>query len=107
MIACSGGEKRGAEDLAHAIYMLNDRKEAEQRVIREQRVVRAQLKENMDAANSQGMRDKITKDIEMVDLAIHKAEVNIANQDTLIFQLEQKLDSIQLKMGISTQVDNP
>lgn len=74
--------------------MLNDRREAEGRVVEEQGAIRDQLKENYKAANSNGMRNKIEKEIRMIEISIEKAQKNIVNQDTIIFQLEVKLDSI-------------
>jgi uncharacterized protein (UPF0335 family) len=96
VISCKEKGGRGQKDLEHALMMLRDRREAESRVVKEQAEIRAQLEENYNDANSDGMRNKILKEIRMVDISIEKAQLNMANQDTIIFQLEQKLDSIIL-----------
>lgn len=94
LFSCGGGGERGSADIEHAIFMLGDRRKSEQRIIRESLVIRAQLEENSSQANSEGMRDKIAKEIQIIDLGIEKAKTNIANQDTIILQLQAKLDSL-------------
>ena len=82
------------KDLDRAIEAIEDRREAELRMLEEyDREIRI-MSGNLDRANSDGMREKIEGEIEMRRSARWKSEKNIANQDSILKVLYFKKDSI-------------
>jgi hypothetical protein len=96
---CSPGSKQPKErtlkDVDNAITVIKDRREAEKRVISDQLRQIEFLEENIERSRTDGMKDKIRKDIAIKRLAIEKAENNIANQSEILLQLESTRDSLQ------------
>ncbi len=84
----------GLKDLDHAIYMLEDRRDAEIQIITEQGEQIEQLEQNVEMANTEGMKAKIRRDIEMKRVTIDKARVNLANQDSILLVLKFQRDSL-------------
>ncbi len=84
----------GMKELERAIAAIEDRREAELRIIEEQNEMILTLNDNLEAANSDGMKDAIGKNIAMKKLAIQKAEKNLLNQDVVLANLYQKKDSL-------------
>ncbi len=84
----------GIEDLDHAIYMLEDRRDAELQIITEQGEQIERLEQNVEMANTEGMKAKIRRDIEMKRVTIDKARVNLANQDSILLELKFRRDSL-------------
>ena len=84
----------GIKELNRAISAIEDRREAEIRIIKEQNEMILKLSKNLDAANSDGMKQAIEKDISMKKLAVQKAEKNLSNQDVILATLYQKKDSL-------------
>jgi len=94
--APSGGvRERGPKDIENALKIIESRREAEYAVISSQEREIKQLKENLEHVNSDGMRRKLEGDILVKKTTIQRARKNIANQDTVISSLRQKLDSLQ------------
>ncbi|HLV53737.1 MAG TPA: hypothetical protein VKY29_06945 [Cryomorphaceae bacterium] len=82
------------KDLDRAIEAIEDRREAELRMLEEyDREIRI-MSGNLDRANSDGMREKIEGEIEMRRSARWKSEKNITNQDSILKVLYFKKDSI-------------
>lgn len=90
-----GVRERGPKDIENALKIIESRREAEYAVIRSQEREIEQLKENMEHVNSDGMRRKLAGDILVKETTIQRAQKNIANQDTVIVRLQQKLDSLR------------
>lgn len=90
-----GMRERGPKDIENALKIIESRREAEYAVISSQEREIQQLKENMEHVNSDGMRRKIEGDILVKQTTIQRARKNIANQDTVISSLQQKLDSLR------------
>ncbi|MCA1764240.1 MAG: hypothetical protein ABR574_05950 [Cryomorphaceae bacterium] len=96
----SGGEQdqdrgeKGLKELNRAIEAIEDRRDAELRIVEEQAEMRDVLRENVSKAKSDGMREKIERDLRMKEISIERAERNLANQDSLLFQLRLKRDSL-------------
>lgn len=88
-------EEKGVEELERAIEAIEDRRNAELRIVEEQTEMRDVLRGNVEKANSKGMREKIERDLRMKEISIERAERNLANQDSLLFQLRFKRDSIE------------
>lgn len=87
-------EAKTIDDLERALDAIEDRRDAELRIIEEQNREIEILEQNLVRVKSEGMRDKIRGELEMKRSAIWKAEKNLANQDTLLRQLYEKRDSL-------------
>lgn len=95
--ACSSGEegdKQGIKELERAIEAIEDRRSAEYDIIEEQKRSIRILEENLERVNSQGMRDKINKEITEKRVTIGKAEKNLRNQEEILKELNAKRDSL-------------
>lgn len=96
--ACSPQQKqpkqRSIKDVENALKVIKERQSAEEGVVVEQSRQIKILENNKDKSNSDGMKDKIQRDIEIKLLAIEKARKNIANQNVILEQLEQTRDSL-------------
>ncbi len=88
-------EERTEKDIDNAITVIESRRSSEYRLIEDQLRLIENLEENIEKSNSEGMKEKIRKDISAKKLAIDKAKRNIENQDLILRQLEQKRDSIR------------
>lgn len=86
---------RGASDIENAIRIIESRKVAEQGIIDAHEYEIEVLKGNLEKVSSDGMRKKLSSEIEMKILGIQKARRNISNQDTILQQLRLKSDSIK------------
>ncbi len=84
----------GIKEISRAITAIEDRRDAEVRIINEQKEMIQVLKGNLDKVNSKGMEEHIEKNIFMKTLAIDKAYINLANQDSILSKLYLKRDSI-------------
>ncbi len=97
--SCAPKEKtertRGAKDLENALKVIESRRAAEYAVIENQTAEIELLRENQKRVKTDGMRNKIENDILVKTTAIEKARRNIANQDTVLLQLQTKLDSLR------------
>lgn len=98
LISCVNQDKQPEDktlkDLNRAIDAIEDRRDAEFRIVKEQNREIGILRQNLEHVNSDGMREKIREDIEMRQSAKWKAEKNIANQDTILSHLYWKRDSV-------------
>lgn len=98
LISCVNQDKppeaKTIKDLHRAIDAIEDRRDAEFRIVQEQNREIGILRQNLERVNSDGMREKIREDIEMRQSAKWKAEKNIANQDTILSRLYGKRDSL-------------
>jgi len=98
LYACSTRDsvrERGPGDIENALEIIESRREAEYAVISSQEREIRQLEENMEKVKTEGMREKLASDILMKRTTINRARKNIANQDTVLFRLRQKLDSLR------------
>lgn len=85
---------RTVKDIENAITVIESRRASEYRLIEDQSRLIENLEDNIEKSNSEGMKEKIRKDITTKKLAIDKAKRNIENQDIILKQLEHKRDSI-------------
>ena len=104
---CQGcGEKSVSEQeldkLTKAIDAIEDRKAAENYIIKENKHLLQVLESNYDQANSDGMREEIAREISMKESVVAKAELNRKNQDKILKQLNSKKDSLQNLLDRST-----
>lgn len=101
MQACGPRDKspkeRTIKDVENAIQVISERKVSEELLIIEQNRQIEILEENKAQSKTDGMKNKIQKDIEIKLLAIEKAKTNIANQEVILGQLEATKDSL---MGV-------
>jgi predicted RNase H-like nuclease (RuvC/YqgF family) len=88
-------EDKTAKDLERAIQAIEDRRDAELRIIEEQRRMITVLEDNLGEAKSEGMRDKIRNEISEKRVTIGKAEVNLNNQQEILESLYRRRDSIR------------
>jgi hypothetical protein len=87
-------EIRTEKDLERAIEAIEDRRAAELRIIDEQTNMIEKLEENRAAANSEGMKAKIDRDILMKEVVLEKARGNLANQDSILSELYNRRESL-------------
>ncbi len=83
------------EDLERAIEAIEDRKEAELRIIAEEERIISIKESNLEKANSDGMKKQIRQDITEHRSALSKARTNLKNQDEVLGELYQQLDSLK------------
>ena len=99
VMGCGGqdGNPQGKtlKDLNRAIHAIENRREAEYRILEEYDREIDIFEDNLGKVNSNGMREKIQGDIEMRRSAMWKAEKNIANQDSILGILYFKRDSMR------------
>lgn len=88
-------EEQTLEDLERAIQAIEDRREAEYRIIEEQEKIISILDQNIASAKSEGMKRKIRKDITEKEVIIGKAETNLENQEEILNELYAKRDSLK------------
>jgi len=90
----SKSEKEHLKDLHRAVTAIEDRQEAEYKIIEEQERIIKVLEANLEDAKSEGMRKKIRNDINEKYVIIRDAEVNLANQKKVLGELYAKRDSL-------------
>lgn len=83
------------QDLDRAIDVINDRKRAELEIIDEEIKIIALKENNLNAANSEGMKKKIRSEIQVHKASLSKARINLKNQGLVLEQLEEKRDSLK------------
>ena len=83
------------EDLERAIEAIEDRKESELKIIAEEERIISIKESNLEKTNSDGMRKKIRQDITEHRSALSKARTNLKNQDEVLGELYQQLDSLR------------
>jgi len=83
------------EDLERAIEAIEDRKEAELNIIAEEERIISIKESNLEKAKSEGMRKKIRQEITEHRSALSKARTNLRNQDEVLGELYQQLDSLR------------
>ena len=83
------------EDLEMAIQVIEERKEAELEIIDEQERILSIKESNLDQARSDGMKKEIRQEITSHRSALAKARKNLTNQDKVLGELYQKLDSLR------------
>jgi hypothetical protein len=86
---------QSVKDLERAIEAIEDRQEAEYKIIEEQERIISILEENLDSAKSEGMRRKIRNDINEKRVIIRDAEKNLDNQKKVLGELYEKRDSLE------------
>jgi len=88
-------QKQSIEDLERAVSAIEDRQQAEFKIIEEQERIIEVLTGNLKKANSEGMREKIRNDINEKRVIIRDAEINLENQKKILGELYTKRDSLQ------------
>jgi predicted RNase H-like nuclease (RuvC/YqgF family) len=83
------------EDLERAIEAIEDRKEAELKIIAEEERIISIKESNLEKANSEGMKKEIRLEITAHRSALSKAHTNLNNQDQVLNKLYQQLDSLR------------
>lgn len=83
------------EDLERAIEAIEDRKEAELKIIAEEERIISIKESNLEKANSEGMKKEIRLEITAHRSALSKARTNLKNQDKVLDKLYQQLDSLR------------
>ncbi|MCZ4408457.1 hypothetical protein O3Q51_06540 [Cryomorphaceae bacterium 1068] len=100
-VGCGNGNGENGEqtikDLERAITAIEDRQQAEYKIIEDQERMINIMEGNIDKANSEGMKDKIRNDINEKRVIIRDAEVNLRNQEKVLGELYAKRDSIMNK----------
>lgn len=86
--------QKDLKDIKRVITGIEARQEMELRVIENEEKTIILLKGNYKKVNSDGMRDKILRDITMKESVIEKAKKNKDNQEVILNQLYAKRDSI-------------
>ncbi len=89
------GEGKSLSDLENAITVIRVRRESEHDIISQEEYAISVLTDNIEKANSEGMKNKIREEIVVKRAVITKAEKNIANQDLILKELTAKRDSIE------------
>ncbi len=96
-VACGVREPKSEKtikDLERAIKVLEERRDAEIRAIDQELTQINQLEANKHNARSQGMRDKIERDITMKETVLERARHNKENQEKILEGLYLKRDSL-------------
>lgn len=83
------------EDLERAIEAIEDRKESELKIIAEEERIISVKEANLEQVNSEGMKKKIRQDITEHRSALNKARTNLKNQEEVLGDLYQQLDSLR------------
>ena len=91
------------DNITKAINNIEDRKQAEIYIIKENTNFLQVLELNYDQANSDGMREKISREISIKESVLAKAELNRRNQDKILEQLNSKRDSLKNLLDKSTE----
>lgn len=80
--------------MERAVTAIEDRQQAEYKIIEEQKRAIKVLESNLKKVNSEGMRTKIRNDINEKYVIIKDAEVNLANQNEILEELYASRDSL-------------
>ena len=99
LIGCSQDTENSdktAKELNRAIEAIEDRREAEYKIIEDQERMIKVMESNIDKANSEGMKEKIRKDINEKRVIIRDAEKNLSNQEKVLGELYAKKDSLEI-----------
>jgi len=91
--------QKDLKNINRVISGIEARQEMESRVIHNEQKAINLLKENYKKVNSDGMREKISREITMKESVIEKSKKNKVNQELILDQLYSKRDSI-LKIEI-------
>lgn len=82
------------EDIDKVIVGIEDRYEFEDRIITEATNALKILQENLESANSDGMREKVMHEIRLKESVIEKSRNNRENQVIILEELQVKKDSL-------------
>lgn len=93
--------QKDLKDINRVISGIEARQDMETRVIENEENTIRLLEENYKKVNSDGMRDKIRRDITMKESVIEKSKKNKVNQELILNQLYAKRDSIMALEGNS------
>lgn len=86
--------EKGIEGIDSVIEGIEDRCEVEDRIIKEERHSLEILRKNLENANSDGMREKIEREIRLKESVIEKSKNSRENQDKILEELRIKKDSL-------------
>lgn len=86
--------QKDLKDIHRVINGIEARQEMESGVIENEQKTINLLKENYKKVNSDGMREKISREITLKESVIEKSKKNKANQEVILNQLYIKRDSI-------------
>jgi hypothetical protein len=84
------------KDLERAITAIEDRQQAEYKIIEDQERMIDIMEGNIDRAKSEGMKSKIRNDINERRVIIRDAKVNLSNQEKVLGELYAKRDSMMI-----------
>ena len=82
------------DDIEKVIDGIKSRREVENQIIREEINSLKILQDNLESANSDGMREKIRSEIRLKESVIAKSKNNRQNQDRILEELKVKEDSL-------------
>lgn len=82
------------EDLERAITAIEDRQQAEYRIIDDQERMIEILEGNIEKSNSTGMKEKIRNEINEKKIIIRDAQKNLDNQEKILSELYAQKDSL-------------
>ena len=86
--------QKDLKDINRVINGIESRQDMEIRVISSELKAIDLLKENYKKVNSDGMREKISREITLKESVIEKSRKNKSNQEVILDQLYIKRDSI-------------
>ena len=96
-VACGNGDQpegQTIKDLERAITAIEDRQQAEYRIIEDQERMIKIMEENIEKSNSDGMKEKIRNDINEKKVIIRDAQKNLDNQEKILNELYAHKDSL-------------
>jgi len=97
LASCSTSEnsaKQTIEDLNRAITAIEDRQEAEYRIINDHERMINILEQNIEQSRSEGMKEKIRNEINEKQIIIRDALKNLDNQEVVLSRLYAQKDSL-------------
>ena len=86
--------QKDLKGINRVISGIESRQEMESRVIENEKKAISLLKQNFEKVNSDGMREKITREITLKESVMEKSLKNKSNQEVILNQLYAKRDSI-------------
>ena len=96
-VACGNGdqpEEQTIKDLERAITAIEDRQQAEYRIIEDQERMIKIMEGNIEKSNSEGMKERIRNDINEKKGIIRDAQKNLDNQEKILRELYAQKDSL-------------
>lgn len=86
--------EKHVEDIENVEEGIEVRQDMEEKIVIEENRALQILRENLAGANSDGMRDKVRREIRLKESVIEKSKNNLRNQEELLKNLRAKKDSL-------------